>query len=539
MTVATPKPQAGVSTFPAARGRGALTGFTVAAVAVLALPFLALAAQLLTPEYEIWSHLADTVLTRYLVNSLALGAGVMAATFVIGVATAWLCSVCEFPARRFFEWALILPLAYPAYIAAYVYTGLLDYGGPAHAWLSTVAGLDAPLPIRSLAGAIAVLTLVLYPYVYLLARASFMQQSGRIIEAGRTLGARPRTCFLRIALPAARPAIIAGTAIVMMETLADYGTVEYFGVSTFSVGIFRTWFGLGSLAGAAQLSLLLLAFVVVLLIVEKRARLRARYYDTEPRPFAPTYRLRGVRAAAAIAACALPPTLGFAIPTLQLLVWAATRLPAAGTGEYAVLIANTFGLALASSLVVLALAIVVAYARRLHPSAGMSLAVQTVSSGYAIPGVVIAIGVLIVFSTLGNWTGAALGGSLAALVFAYTVRFLTLGFNPVENALEKISPNLDYAAHTLSASTPETLLKIHLPLMRGGLLSAALLVFVEVIKELPATLVLRPFNFNTLAVRAFELASDERLADTALPALSIVAVGVLPLIVLARIMRAP
>ncbi len=519
-------------------GRGALAGFTIAAVAVLALPFLALIAQLLAPEYAIWSHLADTVLTRYLTNSLALGAGVMTGTFIIGVATAWLCSVCEFPARRFFEWALILPLAYPAYIAAYVYTGILDYGGPVHAWLSA-AGLDAPVPIRSLAGAVAVLTLVLYPYVYLLARASFIQQSSRIIEAGRTLGARPRTCFVHIALPAARPAIIAGIAIVMMETLADYGTVEYFGVSTFSVGIFRTWFGLGSIAGAAQLSLLLLAFVVVLLLIEKRARQRVRYYDTEPRPFAPTFRLRGAHAAVAIAVCALPPILGFAIPTLQLLAWATARLPATGTGEYVVLIANTFGLALASSLVILALAVVVAYARRLHPSAGMSFAVQTVSSGYAIPGVVIAIGVLILFSALGDWTGAALGGGLAALVFAYTVRFLTLGFNPVETALEKISPNLDYAAHTLSASTSGTLMKIHLPLMRGGLLTAALLVFVEVIKELPATLVLRPFNFNTLAVKAFELASDERLADTALPALSIVAVGVLPLIVLTRIMRAP
>ncbi len=532
-------PAKGARIFPLAGGRSVLTGLSVAAAAVLALPLLALAAQLLAPEYELWSHLADTVLKRYFANSLLLCAGTMTGTLVIGVTAAWLCSVCEFPARRFFEWALILPLAYPAYITAYVYTGILDYGGSIYHWLSTVIQLSAPLPIRSPAGAVAVLTLALYPYVYLLARASFMQQSSRIIEAGRTLGARPRTCFLRIALPAARPAIIAGVAIVMMETLADYGTVEYFGVNTFSVGIFRTWFGFGSIAGAAQLSVLLLTFVVVLLIVEKRARRRARYYDTDPRPFVPTYRLRGARAAVAIIACALPPVLGFAIPTLQLLAWAAARLPSTEMSEYAPLMINSLGLALASSLVILALATVIAYTRRLHPSASMNLMAQTVSSGYAVPGVVIAVGVLIVFSALDDWTTIALSGSLAALIFAYAIRFLTLGFNPVEAALEKISPNLDYVAHTLNASPTETLFGIHLPLIRGGLMTAALLVFVEVIKELPATLMLRPFNFNTLAVKAFELASDERLADIALPALSIVAVGTLPLIVLARVIRAP
>lgn len=522
--------------FSPARGRRALDVATAAVVALLALPFLALAAQLLTPEYEIWSHLADTVLKHYLIESLALCAGVTIGTFLLGVPTAWLCSVCEFPMRRFFELALILPLAYPAYIAAYVYTGIFDYGGAAHAWLSA-AGFPTPAPIRSLGGAITVLTLVLYPYVYLLARASFTQQSNRIIEAGRTLGASPRGCFLHVALPAARPAIIAGGALVMMETLADFGAVAYFGVSTFSVGIFRTWFGLGSIAGAAQLSLLLLAFVVALLVTEKRARRRARYYDVEPGPAAPSYRLHGVRAAGAVTACALPLLLGFAVPTLQLLAWAAERLPETEIWDYAALIANSFSLALAGSLVILTLAAVISYAKRLCPTAGVKLAVQTVSSGYAVPGVVIAIGVLILFSAFDRWGGLALGGGFIALTFAYTIRFLTLGFNPVEAALEKVSPNLDHAAHALGASTPETLVRIHLPLIRGGLLTAALLVFVEIIKELPATLVLRPFNFNTLAVRAFELASDERLADVALPALSIVAVGVLPLIALAKATR--
>ena len=517
-------------------GHGVLVGFTLASMILLALPFIALTAQLFLPEYAIWSHLADTVLARYFVNSLVLCAGTMTGTFIIGTAVAWLCSVCEFPGRRLFEWILILPLAYPPYIIAYVYTGMLDYGGSLQDWLRA-AGLDTPLPIRSMGGAILMLTLVLYPYVYLLARASFIQQSRRIIEAGRTLGARPHSCFARIALPAARPAIIAGIAIVMMETLADYGTVEYFGISTFSVGIFRTWFGFGSIAAAAQLSVLLLAFVVVLLTIEKRARRRARYYDTKPHPFAPSYHLRGHHAAGAIVICALPPVLGFLVPTMQLLVWAAKLLPTTEMAEYTVLIANSFGLAIVSSLVTLVLAIAIGYTRRLHPSPGMNLATQTISSGYAIPGIVIAISVLVLFTAVGDWLEIALGGGLAALIFAYTIRFLTLSYNPVDAGLEKISPSLDYAARTLNTSTPEVLMKIHMPLMRGGLMTALLMVFVEVIKELPATLVLRPFNFNTLAVRAFDLASDERFADIALPALSIVTVGVLPLIVLAKLTR--
>ena len=521
------------------RKRGIFIGFTAAIVVVLALPFVGLAAQWLAPEYELWSHLAETMLGTYLKNSVLLCAGVMTGTFLIGVTTAWLCGTCDFPGRRFFEWALILPLAYPAYIAAYVYTGMLDYGGSVYALLNDAAWLDSPPPIRSIPGAWVVMSLVLYPYVYLLARNLFMQQGTRLIEAGHTLGAGPLTCFMRISLPAARPAIIAGSAIVMMETLADYGIAEYFGLNTFSVGILRIWFGFGNLAAAAQLSVLLLMFMILVMLVEKHARSRARYYHTEALPTAPIYRLRGGKAAAAVIACALPPLLGFAVPTTQLLSWAMRRLPVTDMSGYTTLVINTFILALISSLAVVLIAVVVSYTKRLYPSAGMTLTTQTVTSGYATPGVVIAIGVLTVLTTFGNWFGAALGGTVLALIFAYTIRFLTLGFNTVEASLEKISPNMDYAAHTLNASGGETLAKIHLPLMRGGLLTATLLVFVEVIKELPATLVLRPFNFNTLAVRAFELASDERLTDIALPALSIIFVSVLPLVVLVRMMRAP
>ncbi len=513
---------------------------TMLAIAIIALPFLALITQLFSPEYDIWAHLAATVLKQYLTESLLLAIGTMVGTLTIGIVTAWLCSVCEFRGRRFLEWAMILPLAYPAYIIAYVYTGIFDYGGTMHVWLEATTGISKPLPIRSLGGAIVVMSLAFYPYVYLLTRASFIQQSSRIIEVGRTLGARPLTCFLRIAIPAARPAIIAGVAIVVMETLADYGAVKYFGVNTFSVGIFRTWFGLGSITGAAQLSVLLLAFLVILIIAEKQARRHARYYDNEPRHgFTPSYRLHGMHAAGALIACSLPLVFGFLVPTLQLLAWAKARWEVTDLAGYLTLIGNSFGLALGSSLVILTIAVIIAYARHLRTSPAMQWVVQIVSSGYAIPGGVIAIAVLIFFSKLDSWTGITLISGFSALILAYTIRFLTLGFNTVDSALEKIPPNINYAAQSLGASAVETLTKIHIPLLRGGLLTATLLVFVEIIKELPATLILRPFNFNTLAVRAFELASDERLADMALPALSIAAAGILPVVLLGKVIRTP
>ena len=516
------------------------SGARLASVLIL-LPVAALAACVFLPVGGLWSHLLETTLGLYLKDSALLAAGVVLGASAIGIGGAWLCTVCDFPGRRFFEWALILPLAFPAYIIAYTYTGMLDYGG----WLHEYLGLRNLPPIRSMGGGVVVLSLVLYPYLYLLVRATLLQQSANLVEAARTLGFGPWRTLTRLMLPVARPAMAAGAAIVAMETLSDYATVQHFGIQTFSVGILRTWFGLDSLVGAAQLSMLLLVFTATLVTCERLARRRAGYYNAGQRePLGVVYPLRGARAWAATGACALPVALGFAVPAAQLLAWVWPADTAIFSADYRKLITNTLLLGAGAALATTAVAVLLAYARRLRPRDGFGWLHRAATFGYAVPGVVVAVGVMLVCTTLERIAGAAfagiatpglfLSGTLFALYFAYTTRFLTLGFSSVENSLLKVSRNIDYAATTLQASGFETLRAIHLPLIRSGLLTAMLLVFVDVIKELPATLVLRPFDFNTLAVRAYEMASNEQLPDIALPALTIVAAGLLPLMILAR-----
>ena len=514
-----------------------------AASVLILLPVAALAVCVFLPSGGVWPHLLETTLGLYLKDSALLAAGVVLGASVIGGGGAWLCTVCDFPGRRFFEWALILPLAFPAYIIAYTYTGMLDYGG----WLHQRVGLQALPSIRSMGGGIAVLSLVLYPYLYLLVRATLLQQSANLVEAARTLGLGPWQTFTRLMLPVARPAIAAGAAIVAMETLSDYATVKHFGIQTFSVGVLRTWFGLDSLVGAAQLSTLLLFFTVGLVACERLARRRAGYYNAGQREtLGAVYPLRGARAWAAAGACALPVTLGFALPAAQLAAWAWPARAAVFSDDYRELIANTLLLGGGAALATAAAAVLLAYARRQRPHDRLGWLHRAATFGYAVPGVVVAVGVMLVCTTFEKAAGGGaalagiaspglfLSGTLFILYFAYTTRFLTLGFNSVENSLLKVSRNMDCAAATLRASAFETLRAIHLPMIRTGLLTAMLLVFVDVIKELPATLVLRPFDFNTLAVRAYEMASNEQLPAIALPSLTIVAAGLLPLTVLAR-----
>ena len=512
---------------------------------VITLPVVALAVYALLPSDGVWAHLVDTTLGGYLRNSAVLAVGVVLLAVVIGTSCAWLCTVCDFPGRRFFEWALILPLALPAYIIAYAYTGMLDYGGWLHEALRANLGLRPP-PIRSLGGGVLVLALALYPYVYLLTRTMLLQQSVSLVEAARTLGLNPRQTFTRLILPVARPGIVAGAALVAMETLSDYAAVQHFGIQTFSTGIIRTWFGFGSLAGAAQLALLLLAFIAVLVLIERYQRRRCGYSETgSHKPLGVVYPLRGARAWGAVAVCALPILLGFAAPAGQLAAWALTGA-ASFDSAYRELVGNTLLLGAGAALATTFIAVVLGYARRLYPRDRWRWLYRAATFGYAAPGVVVAVGVMIVCASLEKIAGAGaaaaglgspglfLSGTLFILYFAYTTRFLTFGFNTVENSLLKVSRNVDYAAATLKASGLALLREIHLPLIRSGLLTAMLLVFVEVIKELPATLVLRPFDFNTLAVRAAEMAADERLPDVALPALTIAAAGLLPLMILAR-----
>lgn len=532
------------------QGRG-WTALTLVVAGLISLPVLVVFSRIFADTGGVWGHLAATVLPDYIVNTLMLmlGAGSIAVT--IGVAAAWLVTMTRFPLVRTFEWALLLPLAVPAYVMAYVYTDLLSFAGPVQSALRDATGWgygDYWFPrVRSLPGAALMLGLVLYPYVYLLARAAFIEQSICVLEVSRTLGRGPWRSFFGVALPLARPAIAAGAALVLMEVIADYGTVQYFGVQTFTTGIYRTWFGLGQPDAAAQLAAVLLIFVAVLIALERVSRGRARYHHMTRRyqPLMPR-RLQGGQAAAAVTVCALPLLLGFAVPAADLAHLAVARGDPLFGRAFVPFAVNSLVLATVTAAVAVGISLLLAYGIRQRPTPFNRGAIRVASLGYAVPGSVIAVGVLIPFAafdntldaflraTLGISTGLLLTGTITALVFAYLVRFLAVSYNTVEASLGRISPSMDMAARTLGHGSRATLLKVHAPMMRGGILTAALLVFVDVMKELPATLIVRPFNFDTLAIRVYRLASDERLAEASTAALAIVVVGVLPVIVLSR-----
>ena len=498
-----------------------------------------------------WSHLAQTVLPEYILNSLLLCLGVGTGVALLGVTTAWLTAMHEFPGRRYFEWALVLPLAMPAYVMAYVYTDFLQFVGPVQTALREIFGWehgDYWFPdIRSLSGAILMFVSVLYPYVYLLARAAFLERASGMLEAARTLGMGPWQGFVSVSLPLARPAIAAGIALALMETLADYGTVAYFAVNTFTTGIYRAWFSLGDRVAAAQLAAMLLSFVLFLLMAERVSRGRARYNNTtgRNRPM-PGAQLRGAAALLAVLACALPLLLGFVLPATLLLRMALTEGDAQFGERFFMLSRNSFVLAGITAFIGVFLALLMAYGARLSKSAFARGLNRLVGLGYAVPGAVIAVGVLIPVTRLDNWLagqweqwfgsnpGLLLTGGIAALIYAYLVRFLAVALHTVESSLAKITPNMDDAARCLGLGQGETLRRVHAPMLRGSLFTAGLLVFVDVMKELPATLVMRPFNFDTLATQVYTLASDERLAEASTASLAIVAVGLLPLIALSR-----
>ena len=523
----------------------------IAIAGVLALPVLVIAAHVFVPAGEVWRHLADTVLRDYVVNTLALMLGVTIGTLVLGVTSAWLTSMCSFPGRSLFTWLLLLPMAMPAYIIAYTYTGLLDFSGPVQTGLRELTGWgyrDYWFPdLRSLEGAAIMLSLVLYPYVYLLTRAAFLSQSICVLDVSRTLGNGPWRTLFFVALPLARPAIVAGLSLALMETIADYGTVQYFGVSTFTTGIFRTWFGLNDAGAAAQLSATLLGFVFALVLIERYSRRQSRYHYTSQRHQAlQRVHLGGWRSFIAIGFCAGTVTLGFILPAGQLLYWAVFSSSAGIDGAFLGLVANSLELATIAAVLALLLALVLGYGQRYNRDRITSITTRIAAMGYAIPGTVIAVGVLIPFAAIDNavdgWfreqlgisTGLLLSGTLFAVVFAYVVRFLAVSLQTVEAGLGRIRTSMDESARSMGMRVPALVRRVHLPMLRGSLLTALLLVFVDVLKELPATLLLRPFNFNTLAVRAYELASDERLADAALPALAIVAAGIVPVVLLSH-----
>ncbi len=528
----------------------------LAALAIAALVLLPLGAILwiaLTPAADVWGHLLTTVLPGTLKTTLLLMLGVGLTTGVTGVLTAWLVTMCNFPGRKIMDWVLLVPLAVPTYIVAFAYVEVLDYTGPVQTVIRELFGFktsrDYWFPeIRSLGGAIFVMGAVLYPYVYLTTRASFLIQSASTLDVSRTLGASPYGLFFRIALPLARPAIAIGISLALMECLNDIGAVTFFGVKTLTFSVYETWLNRSSLGGAAQLALAMLVMVLLLLWLERFGRRKQRFDSgggSKHRP--PTrFDLNSWQAALALLLCMAPVVVGFVVPGLLLADRASRRLEDLFSETFVHAVWNSFSLAAIAALLTVLISISLAYALRLNPNGPLKGAVRLASIGYAIPGTVLAIGILVPLAGFDNFldarmeswfginTGLLLLGSGTGLIYAYVVRFLAVSYGQVEGGFGRISPHLDMAARTLGRNTGQTLSQIHLPILKPVLLSAALLSFVDCMKELPATILLRPFNFETLATTVFEAASREAFEEAALPSLAVVLVGLIPVIYLAR-----
>lgn len=531
-------------------------GLGALVIAVLCvLPMLAVLITAVSGGTDTVTQLWGTVLPGYLGTTAALVVLVALGTLIIGTVTAGLVTLTDFPGRRWLEVLLVLPLAFPAYVLAYGYTHVLDHPGIVQSTLRAVTGWgprDYWFPeIRSLGGAAAMLTLVLYPYVYLLTRAALLGQSASTFHAARALGRTPVQTFFAVVLPLARPAIAAGVLLAMMETIADFGTVAYFGVQTFATGIYTSWFAMADRIAAAQLSLGLLAFALCLAMLERLTRKHQRYHAGRRHEMLPRSALQGARRWLATGVCALPVLLGFVVPVIAL------GFMAVGSGQdllsprYIRFLQNSLTLAAVSAGVTVLAALTLGYFHRVRQSPAAATFLYLGRLGYAVPGGVIAVGLLVPFALFDNaldaWmrdtfdisTGLLFTGSIWVLVMAYMIRFLAAAVGAYEGGQAGINPNLDMAARVLGKTSFGTLRRVYLPLLRPSLLTALLIVFVDVMKELPATLIMRPFNFDTLAVQAYRLASDERLEGAAVPSLVIVAVGLLPVVLLIRRLKAP
>ena len=539
--------------------RGSRSGAAwLAAAAVIALlvllPVVALLSKALQGDGMLWPHLLQYVLPPALRDTLLLLAGVGLLVIALGTGSAWLVTAYDFPARRVFEWALLLPLAVPTYIMAYAWMDLLHPIGPLQTGLRALLGFDSPqdlrLPdVRSLAGCALVLGFVLYPYVYLTTRAMFLMQSGGLLEAARTLGQGPRAVFLRVAIPLARPAIAVGTALALMEALNDIGASELLGVRTLTVSIYSTWVNRADLAGAAQIALAMLAVVVTLLVIERAARRRQRYAAgaQKTRRMAPQ-RLAGRQALLVIALLGVPVLFGFLAPAGYLSVRAFERFGFAGFPPGLLQITlDTLQLAAMATVFTLLAALILSYSLRLRPGVIAASSERIATLGYAIPGTVLGIGLLVplgtaddllarmVESVTGERAGLLLLGTSVALVVAYCTRFLAVATGGIESGFARIAPSLDQAGRTLGASAGGVLRRIHLPLLRPALAAAALLVFVDCMKELPATLLLRPLNVETLATHVYAEAARGTYEDGAIAALLIILAGLVPVILLSRV----
>ena len=518
---------------------------------IITSPIIAIIWIAISPEENVWLHLATSVLPTYIFNSVVLMLGVGTFVAIMGTGTAWLVAMCEFPGAKIFAWALILPMAMPAYVVAYVYTDFLEFAGPVQTSLrllfSWTTSSDYWFPqIRSLGGAITVLSLVLYPYVYALTRASFLEQSISTLEAGRVLGLTGAQNFFYTSLPLARPAIVVGVTLCLMETLSDFGTVDYFAVRTLTVGIFDVWFGMENRGGAAQIALVLLSFIIILIWLERSSRKRQRFHNSSKNQSMKKIKLKGWRSFLAIVSCLVPIVTGFVLPGAILFYHALNNIEGFYSTKYIEYAGNSFTMAGSATLIIVLTGIFLAYAARICPNLLVKIAVRVASIGYAIPGAALAIGILIsigaidsVFTktvklTFGFSANVLIGGGLVALLFGYTTRFLAIALGSAEAGLSKVTYNMDMAARTLGSGPRSTLFSVHAPLIRSSIISGSVLVFVDIMKELPATLILRPFNFETLATFVYQYASDELLNECAPAALTIVLAGLLPVLLLNR-----
>ncbi|MFM5162312.1 ABC transporter permease [Aeromonas rivipollensis] len=524
---------------------------------LLGLPVLALIFSAFSADGDLFRHLADTVLLDYLGNTSGLVLGVVLLSLLFGVPTAWLVAMCQVPGRRALQWALMLPMAMPSYIVAYVYTDLLDYSGPLQAGLRSLFDWQSPADywfpaIRSLGGAAWVLALVLFPYVYLLARASFLEQSVSLIHSSRLLGCTPWQSFRRLSLPLARPAIMVGASLVAMETLADFATVHFFAINTLTTAIYDTWLGYGSLATAARLSCLMLLAVVLLIALERRSRQRQQVFQKSMGHEQPLrYSLKGASRLLAGLWCWGLVLAGFGLPFVILLDYGVRYFELSWTPEFVRFAGNSLLISALTALLAMAIALLLGFFRRLDGGTRSLLPLRIAATGYAMPGTVLAIGVLVPLTALdfglndlAEWLGMQgpgllLTGTLTAIVFGYLVRFVAIAIGSVESSMGKISPSLDMAARSLGQGTGGMLRRVHLPLVRRGLFAGAMLVFIESMKELPAALLLRPFNFETLATHVYQFVSDEMLERGALGAIVIVLVGLVPLIWVNRSLDSP
>ena len=526
---------------------------SLAIALVIMVPVLTIAAYWFLPSGEIWQHLVDTVLADYISNSLLLMTGVVVIAGSIGTITAYITATFDFPYKRTFNVLLLLPLAYPGYIISFTYAGILDYAGPVQTTIRTTFSFSSKMDywfpdIMSLWGAIVVLSLVLYPYVFIITRPVFLNNSILLQDVARTFGCSRIKTFFTISLPLARPAIVAGSSLALMEALNNYGTVKYYGVSTFTTGIYRAWFGLEDMPSAARLATLLMLFVFGLILIERWQRRNIVVTNTEN--VQGTYqpeKLKGWYRLIAFSICAAPVMLGFIIPTLQLCYWSRNHLEKIISPEFIELAKNSITMALCTGVIITILALILRFSSRIGQGKLLIICNRIATMGYAIPGSVVSVGILIPLANLDNYidglmlesfnisTGLLLSGTLFALGYGYTIRFLAVSYNSIDAGYTNLPLELDNSASMLGAKPLRILGSIHLPLIKRSMAAALLLGFIDIMKELPATLILRPFNFDTLATRTYELATEEMLPESSIYALAIVLLGLLPILLLTKL----